>query len=101
MQTANTNVSGTSSQSSHKEQLMNFHDQMKKNRPPTKPGDSFPNQTTNPLMNPNQMRGQMQSAPVSANQTSAPPLRRPISGNSPPQQVQLLSSDDEIMVNDV
>lgn len=106
MQAANTNVVGGSSNSStggggggggsstlsHKEQLMNFHDQMKKNRPPTKPDGNFGNQTTNPLMNPNQMRG-MQSGP-----TPAAPMRRP--GNSPPQQV-LLSSDDEIMVNDV
>lgn len=77
---------------------MSLHDQIKKNRPPTKPGDSFPIMAANnPLMNnPNQMRS-LQSTPVPSNQaSSAAPLRRPNSGNSPPQQV-LLSSDDEIM----
>lgn len=90
-----TNMGNTSSSPSHKD-LMNFHDQMKKNRPPTKPGDNFPsNTTTNPIMNnPSQMRN-MQTAQVVANQASTAPLRRPASGNSP-QQV-LLSSDDEIM----
>lgn len=100
--TPNTNVSGTSLASSHKEQLMNFHDQMKKNRPPSKPGDAFPNSVANASMNVNQMRS-MQSSTVSANQTSSATAtsapRRPISGNSPERV--LLSSDDEIMVNDV
>lgn len=116
MQTANSNVGGgggggnNSSASGgggsgggaslHKEQLMNFHDPMKKNRPPSKPVDSnFGSQSTNSLMNPSQMRG-MQSGPASTNQTPVLPMRRHGVGNSPPQQV-LLSSDDEIMVNDV
>lgn len=98
MQTPNSNVSGQTSTSSHKEQLMNFHDQMKNKRPPTKPGDTFSNSTTNATMNTNQMRS-MQSSTVSGNQASAAPPRRPIGGNSP-QQLDS-TSDDDIMVNDV
>lgn len=80
---------------------MSFHDQLKKNRPPSsaKPSDSFASNAANSLMNPNQMRN-MQSSAIPSNppqslQAAAPMRQRPTSGNSP-QQV-LLSSDDEIM----
>lgn len=80
-------------------ELMSFHDQLKKSRPPpppAKPNDGFSSNTTNSLMNQNQMRN-IQSSAIGPNQqsTQAAPMRqRPTSGNSP--QV-LLSSDDEIM----
>lgn len=82
-------------------ELMSFHDQLKKSRPPSlaKPSDSFPSNAANSLMNPNQIRN-MQSSAIPSNppqsvQAAAQMRQRPTSGNSP-QQV-LLSSDDEIM----
>lgn len=74
--------------------LMSFHDQLKKRPPPSKPSDNFSSNTTNSLMNPNQIRN-LQSAIPASQQPMQPMRQRPTSGNSP-QQV-LLSSDDEIM----
>lgn len=91
---ANTNLGSSSSSMPLPKDIMSFHDQMKKNRPPTKQSDGFPSNTANPLMNPNQMRN-IQLSTLPSNQTVVPPMRRPAAGNSP-QQV-LLSSDDEIM----
>lgn len=90
---ANSNAAAAISTSAMPKDLLNFQDQMKKNRPPSKPGDGFASTTPNSILNTNQMRN-MQASMAPSNQSQAP-LRRPASGNSP-QQV-LLSSDDEIM----
>ncbi|XP_031620544.1 mediator of RNA polymerase II transcription subunit 1 isoform X3 [Contarinia nasturtii] len=88
------NIMGTATTSPSTKDLINFQDQMKKNRLPSKPSDNFAS-STNSLMNPNQMRN-MQSSAVSSNQSSqAAPLRRPVSGNSPQQTFSKeLSSDN-------
>ncbi|XP_055310270.1 mediator of RNA polymerase II transcription subunit 1 isoform X10 [Sitodiplosis mosellana] len=79
---------GTSSSPLPKD-LMSFHDQFKKSRPPppAKPSDSFPSNAANSLMNPNQMRNIQSSAiPPNPQTVQAAPMRqRPNSGNSPQQ----------------
>lgn len=103
----NPSSTSSSSTSTSSQNLMSFHEQMKKNRPTPKPNE-FTTPTVSTLLNSNSMRN---ISNTSLNQSNLSTVRRPMTSPPqqqtqppppppPPQQQQqqqvLLSSDDQI-----